>query len=222
MTRPSKNTDQLLINAARKLLPLTGCSGLNIRQVAEQAGVNLGMFHYHFKSKSEFTQRVLSEVYEEFFKVLVMSAETEGPPEKRLRDALVVMGRFTRERRSLMVALLRDVLNNDAEVIRFLKKNLGRHFSHLLGLVKECRKEGDYQGLPDPVVLLMLLAMVGVPHLMIEVLSRSKVIHPFGLKRAVLHVALLSDGALQKRIDLALNLLSPKKPVEGQKGKQRV
>ncbi|MBC7946203.1 MAG: TetR/AcrR family transcriptional regulator, partial [Burkholderiales bacterium] len=50
MPRPSQNTDRRLIKAARKLLPETGCSGLNLRQVAVKAGVNLGMFHYHFKT----------------------------------------------------------------------------------------------------------------------------------------------------------------------------
>jgi AcrR family transcriptional regulator len=33
------------------LLPQTGCAGLSVRKVAERAGINLGMFHYHFKSR---------------------------------------------------------------------------------------------------------------------------------------------------------------------------
>ncbi|MBN1226445.1 MAG: TetR/AcrR family transcriptional regulator, partial [Deltaproteobacteria bacterium] len=49
MPRPSKNTDKRLIQAALKMLPKTGCSGLSLRSVARIADVNPGMFYYHFK-----------------------------------------------------------------------------------------------------------------------------------------------------------------------------
>jgi len=48
MSRPSKNTDKLLIQAGRRLLPETGVSGLSLRRGAQEAGVNLGMFPYYF------------------------------------------------------------------------------------------------------------------------------------------------------------------------------
>ena len=54
MSRPSKNTDRLLIEAAKELIPEAGFKGLKIREVARKAGVNLGMFNYHFKTKEKF------------------------------------------------------------------------------------------------------------------------------------------------------------------------
>ena len=47
--RPSRNLDRALLAAGRELLPERGCAGLSVREVADAAGVNLGMFHYHFK-----------------------------------------------------------------------------------------------------------------------------------------------------------------------------
>ena len=59
MPRPSRNIDQLLIAAALELLPNAGTSVLTIRQVCQHAGVNLGMFHYHFKTRDVFLRAVL-------------------------------------------------------------------------------------------------------------------------------------------------------------------
>lgn len=204
MTRPSRNTDQLLIKAARDLIPETGCTGLNLRQVAAKAGVNLGMFHYHFKTKSEFTHRVLLEVYEEFFKDLSDETRTEGTPEEKLRKALGALARFSRDQRSLLVALLRDVLNGDEEVLKFVKDNFGRHFRVLLSVIGECREAGYLLDLPDPIVLVVLLGSVGIPHLIVDLLDRAKLVGPFKLKTSAFQKLLLSEGAIQKRIDLAI------------------
>ena len=204
MTRPSRNTDQLLIKAARDLIPETGCTGLNLRQVAAKAGVNLGMFHYHFKTKSEFTHRVLLQVYEEFFKDLSKETRIEGTPEERLRKALWALARFSRDQRSLLVALLRDVLNGDEEVLKFVKDNFGRHFRVLLSVIGECREAGYLLDLPDPIVLVVLLGSVGIPHLIVDLLDRAKLVGPFKLKTSAFQKLLLSKGAIQKRIDLAI------------------
>ena len=59
MSRPSQNADQHLIEAAQKMLKHTSLSQMNIRQVAAEAGVNLGMFHYHFKTKDQFAKAVM-------------------------------------------------------------------------------------------------------------------------------------------------------------------
>ena len=54
MTRPSQNIDQRLLEAGRRLLPDLGCAALSVRRLAAEAGVNAGMFHYHFRTKDVF------------------------------------------------------------------------------------------------------------------------------------------------------------------------
>ena len=103
-----------------------------------------------------------------------------------------------------MVALLRDVLNGDEEVLKFVKDNFGRHFRVLLSVIGECREAGYLLDLPDPIVLVVLLGSVGIPHLIVDLLDRAKVVGPFKLKTSAFQKLLLSEGAIQKRIDLAI------------------
>jgi AcrR family transcriptional regulator len=54
------DTDQRLVDTALEMAKHSGLSNLKLRDVAQKAGVNLGMFHYHFKTKDQFTRAVLA------------------------------------------------------------------------------------------------------------------------------------------------------------------
>jgi AcrR family transcriptional regulator len=54
MPRPSQDQDQALLAAGAALYPGLGCAGLSVRRVADAAGVNPAMVHYHFGSKDGF------------------------------------------------------------------------------------------------------------------------------------------------------------------------
>jgi AcrR family transcriptional regulator len=101
MTRPSAHLDRKLVSAARAMLPETGFSGLAVRAVARRAGVNVGMFHYHFKTKEIFLRRVLQECYEDFLQNFREAAQAPGSSRARLRRVLVSFARFARDNRVL-------------------------------------------------------------------------------------------------------------------------
>ena len=93
MPRPSRNVDAALLRAGRALYPATGIRGLSVRKVAERAGVNVAMFHYHFGSKEQFVRMLLAQMYDAMFEKLSLVAGG-GDPVASLRAALLVLGRF--------------------------------------------------------------------------------------------------------------------------------
>ena len=64
MPRPSQRIDDALLASGRELYPRLGSSGLSLRALTEHAGANLGMFHYHFKTKDNFLRTLLQQLYE--------------------------------------------------------------------------------------------------------------------------------------------------------------
>ena len=55
----SKQTQDLLINAAGELVAELGFSNVSTRAVADKAGQNIGSIHYHFKSKENLFQAMI-------------------------------------------------------------------------------------------------------------------------------------------------------------------
>lgn len=204
MARPSGNTDQLLIQAGLALLPQTGCSGLNLRQVAARAGVNLGMFHYHFKTKSVFLKRVLSEVYEEFFRNFTIQVDAQAEPEEKLRSALIALGKMARDRRDFISTMMSDALAGQPEVLEFLQANLHRHVGIIIDLANQCRERQGMARIELPNLIAACVGAIGAPSIALGALEKRGKSKPLGMSMNVFRQSLVSDEAIEARVDWIL------------------
>ncbi|MGE0357091.1 MAG: TetR/AcrR family transcriptional regulator [Burkholderiales bacterium] len=202
MPRPSRHLDRALLAAGRELLPVHGCSGLTIRQVAEAAGVNIGMFHYHFRTREIFLRAVMQAAYEEMFSQLTLGGGREAGFAARLRASLRVLGRFLQSNRGLVGRILADALNGEAVARDFLRDNLPRHVRVILGLVAGGQASGELRPM-DPVQAFAFCAgALAMPVLIGGALADSGALDPAFASE--LRGAILTEAALDERIELAL------------------
>ena len=201
MPRPSRNMDALLLKAGRELFPDRGVHGLSVRMVAERAGVNLGMFHYHFRSKQVFVQTLLQELYDDMFDKLELAAGAPGPVEA-LRRALNVLGRFARDNARLLRRLMADAMAQEPLALEFLRANMPRHVGVLLGLVASAQRSGEVRDIALPQAIAFLAGSVAAP-LVIGGGLRERGILPAGVAGAFMQ-AVASDAAIAERVDCAL------------------
>src|SRR6185437_1327196 len=148
--RPSRNLDQALLAAGRELFPARGCAGLSVREVAEKAGVNLGMFHYHFKSRDAFLRALMQQAYEEMFARLTLEVARHADTVANLRSALQTLGRFVRDNRTFLARILADALTGEKCAREFMSENMPRHLGVLQGLFVQGQREGTLAAMPVP------------------------------------------------------------------------
>ncbi len=212
MTRNSRHLDQNLIQSALILLPQTGCQGLSIRQVTEHAGVNLGMFHYHFKNKDTFLTQVLQTFYEQLFQQLThdlqAAAQQQCSPLQKLRVFLQCLGEFSRKNRRLIIMLMMDGVNGYSVVIQFAKNNIHRHLSILHSLLQEGQQVGEI--VEGSIINLVgfIAGSVGASNLVSVIFEHNQAVEPETLN--IILENLLNDKALQQRINLAIKAISTK------------
>src|SRR2546430_1199136 len=163
MARPSRNIDRVLLVAGRELLPLTGCRNLSVRQVTERAGVNLGMLHYHFKTRDNFVQAVLQEMYEEMFASLQLERARHAEPLPGLRAVLRVLGRFARDHRKLLLRVMSDAFAGDPIASAFVRANAPRHLAVIAALVAQGQRTGELRRVPVPQAIAFVAAGVAMP-----------------------------------------------------------
>lgn len=211
MPRPSKNLDVAMLQAGRELFPRTGCGGLSVRAVAEQAGANLGMFHYHFKTKENFLRTVLQQVYEEMFDGLAHAIAHEGPAMDRLREALVVVGGLLREHRRVFARVWMDAVSGEPVAVEFWRSNAPRHLGLLFGLLEQARAEGALRELPPIQRFALLMGSVALPIIFASGLVEAAIDVP--AFRQQFDQQVMSDEAIAQRVDLVLDLLrAPAEP----------
>lgn len=205
MARPSKNLDLALLQAGRELFPRLGCAGLSVRAVTEQAGANLGMFHYHFKTKENFLRVLLQQVYEEMFDGLSHAIAHEGPALDRLREALIVVGALVREYRRIFARVWMDAVSGEPVAVEFMRSNAPRHLGLLLGLLQEAQAEGVLRELPPIQRFAMLMGSVMLPIIFAAGLVDVALDAP--AFRAQFDSQVMSDEAIAERVDLVIETL---------------
>lgn len=210
MARPSRNLDRALLAAGRELLPARGCAGLSVREVAEAAGVNLGMFHYHFKTREAFLRALLQSLYEEMFSQLSFQGSADWGPLENLRAALRFLGRFLRANRPVLARVIADALCGDAIAVEFLRANMPRHLGVMQALVAQGQAQGEIRAMPVAQAIGFCAGALAAPVIFGGAIGASGVLGKAAGRR--LESALLSDAALDERIDLALAAISTKAP----------
>ena len=207
MGRPSRNVDRLLLRAGRELFPQTGAAHLSVRKVAGLAGVNLGMFHYHFGSKELFVRRLLQEMYDEMFANLELAASARDPREA-LRASLNVLGRFARDNAKLLRRLIADAMSGDNLAREFLRANMPRHVGVLIALIKSGQRAGVLRRMAPPHALAFLAGSVAAPIVIGGALADHDLVPSVA---AGLPALIGTDAAIAERVDCALAGLAAKR-----------
>jgi AcrR family transcriptional regulator len=204
--RPSRNLDQALLDAGRTLFPARGCAALSVREVADAAGVNLGMFHYHFKSRDAFLRALMQQAYEEMFATLTLEVGREADPVVNLRNAFRVLGRFARDNRPFLARVFTDALSGEKCAREFLRDNMPRHLAVLQRLVAEGQKRGRLAAIAFPQVIGLCGGALVMPILLGGALLESGALA--APVASLVQASFLTDAGIDERIDLALKAIS--------------
>lgn len=205
MARPSRHLDERMVEAGLELAAEHGFTGLSVRQVAKKAGVNPGLFHYHFKTKEEFSRRVLRQAYEVFYHQLNAEVSRLKEPVARLEGALVFFARVTRDQRRGLAALLNDCYQGYEPSSDFFGGNMPKHMGVLAGLLQDCQAGGLLKPLPLADQLFFLMGAVIHPSLvwgMMESMLKKGCCAK--LTAGMVEKNVFSDKAILSRVHLAL------------------
>ena len=205
MPRPGRNIHEALLASGRELYPQLGCAGLSVRALTQHAGVNLGMFHYHFRTKDAFLEALLQRFYEEMFEPLSGRAEQSGPALARLRDSLIFLARFSRDNAAVLGRVFSDATAGHTVAASFVRANAPRHLKLLLALMRQAEKEGALAPLPAVQRFVFVMGAVGMPLIVVPHIARLGVA-PALLGRQ-LKAQVTRDAAIAQRVDLALAAL---------------
>lgn len=64
-------TEEKIIAAARKVFTQKGYAATRTRDIAEEAGINLALLNYYFRSKERLFQKIMAEKMKQLFSVLL-------------------------------------------------------------------------------------------------------------------------------------------------------
>ncbi|GAB3740218.1 TetR/AcrR family transcriptional regulator [Spirosoma horti] len=84
MAEEEQDAQLKIKNAARKVFLEQGYEGAKIRQIADEAGVNLAMVNYYFRSKDLLFKSIYLDTFREFMSRMVLMLNEETPLEVKI------------------------------------------------------------------------------------------------------------------------------------------
>lgn len=135
-----RNTEELIIEAAKKIFVQRGLAGARMQDIADEAGINKAMLHYYYRSKEKLFEIIFDEA---FGKVIgqLGSIVTQDMPVKEKIIALVdsYIGNLS-QTPYLPLFILNEVNQNPERIVQKLKSQVA--FPNMMVFLKEIVEAG--------------------------------------------------------------------------------
>ncbi|MEZ4650218.1 MAG: TetR/AcrR family transcriptional regulator [Candidatus Eisenbacteria bacterium] len=163
-----ESTQGRILAAGRECFARSGFEGTTTRAIAEAAGVNLALVHYHFGSKEALYRRVIAgEMVQVLGTIATAMQRQDKRPAERLLDLVGLVHRAFRED-PVRLAIIRKEIGQGAphgiEVVRALGENGPQGFRRLaIDVIEEAQEAGEIApGDPRAILGLIITGAYGM------------------------------------------------------------
>ena len=117
-----KNTEQLILQAARKVFIEKGLAGARMQDIADRAGFNKALLHYYFTSKAKLFDLVFEREFGIFFANLGTILSSELPLFEKIKNVVALDIERMTQLPGLPNFMLNEISRNPDVILKRLKK----------------------------------------------------------------------------------------------------
>jgi AcrR family transcriptional regulator len=155
------STEEKIKEAARKVFTSKGYSATRTRDIALEAGINLALLNYYFRSKEKLFEIIMIEKMQEFFGFILPILYKDSSLDSKLEDISVSYIDLLMANPDLPFFILGEIRNNPDLIVHIARKKDFLKNSVFIRQVRERKPELDpYQ------FLLSLMGMCIFPFVM--------------------------------------------------------
>lgn len=125
-TRTDRETEERILDAARKVFIRRGTAGARMQEIAAEAGVNQALLHYYFRSKERLAAAVFGQVASRIFPQLVQILGGDRPLDEKVELTVTLYLENLAPMPFLPVYLLSELHHNPERVSQLLQSAVGQ------------------------------------------------------------------------------------------------
>ncbi|WP_428897579.1 DNA-binding transcriptional regulator [Parelusimicrobium proximum] len=185
MVRKSDGSYNKLIKAGLALAGKGGINGFTVRELCARAGVNLGMFHYHFSNREQFSESLLSHLYEGMISEVKHLNLPDSSPKDNIREVLKTISLFVYKNRIILSSLVGDVFSAEERIMEFLFSNFREHIAIISKEFDRARKAGQIIDMDNTNLLLTIFPPLALPAVLLGLAERVSSRKLAGIKKMI-------------------------------------
>ena len=161
----SKNTEEVILEAAKRIFQQKGYAGTRMQEVADAAGINKAMLHYYFRSKEKLFRMILTQAMSTVSPMLLSAISSEKDVMGKMEDLVHGYLRILRSQPHLPLFIVHELSQNQGA---FIRENIDRaaHGPAALGFFQQVMDETEAGKIRpiNPVSLMMnVMSMIVFP-----------------------------------------------------------
>lgn len=118
-----KNTEQLILEAAKKVFIRKGYDGARMQEIADEADINKSLLHYYFRSKDKLFNAVFSQAFSDFLPRLGELLVSDKPLKHKIRIIIESYIDLLTANPHLPLFLMHELARNPDMIIDLIKKH---------------------------------------------------------------------------------------------------
>jgi AcrR family transcriptional regulator len=167
MARPRSGIEPRIIHAARARFLEDGVDGASLREIARDAGTNLGMIVYYYPTKDDLFLAVVEEVYARLLAEMEAILGGESTTRERLHRAFVRIGNVADDELAVLRLMAREALVSSRRFQQILERSRRGHFRAITTALARGVARGEIEPtLPIPLLLVCTMALGGAPQIL--------------------------------------------------------
>ncbi len=123
----SKDTEQIILETARKHFVQKGFSAARMQEIADEAGINKAMLHYYFRSKDKLYQEIISRTLGTIIPRIAGAMKSEGSFLERTEHLVDTYITTILEYPDIPVFIMTELAQKKESFIKEIRKYAG-HF----------------------------------------------------------------------------------------------
>jgi len=137
------STEEKIKEAARKLFTQKGFSATRTRDIAEEAGINLALLNYYFRSKQKLFDIIMMENFRQFIQGISFNfLEQNTTLDQKITKVVSMYIDFLTQNPDLPLFILNELRNNPEQLAANIGDQVGSTRSQLFGQLKLASEEG--------------------------------------------------------------------------------
>jgi TetR/AcrR family transcriptional regulator len=149
-----KNTEELIIEAAKKIFIKKGLAGTRMQDIADEAGINKAMLHYYFRSKDRLFEIIFTEAINKVLTSLNSILATPMPFPEKIKAIVENYLTALMANPQLPLFVLNEITQNPEMFVQKLKEKVG--FPNVNAFLMEIAVAGE-QGIIRKISPLQLI-----------------------------------------------------------------
>jgi AcrR family transcriptional regulator len=172
MPRPPSDIAARITAAARERFLRQGVDGASLRSIADDAGTNIGMVYYYFKTKDDLFLAVFEDVYEQLLADIVRALEPALAPEQRILALYERIAAMDAREFAVVRLLMREALISSERLTRIAVRFEQGHLPMVMRTLAEGVAGGRFDAQTHPAALAVAsIALALLPQIMHRLLT---------------------------------------------------